>query len=196
MTNAAFATSVNEFAATERKAGKAFGSLMTYSHDVIREVTGDSKAVADVLKNSLTAEEKTYRAEYDASHRTALGDMPGAYRSAKSVIMSAVKAGVSLVDGDGKLRSKSDLEKSVKELRSEKSALEKFCGALDTAEKVFADIDTLDDVRKCKATMAVLVDMILKAEASMVGSKHREKAPLSAEEKAFIAAELQAKAAA
>lgn len=160
MSNTTYAKSADAFVKNEKAAANAFGTLVQYAHETIRDV--DSKNQADVLKNGIGDEEKSYRAEHPK-----LEAMPVAYRSAKSVIMSAVKAGVSLVRDDGSYKGKTELEKEVKAGKSEKSAVEKFTIAMNTATNVFADVDTLEDVRKCKALLAMLAETIVKAEKEL-----------------------------
>lgn len=187
--NTQFDKALSGYVAAENKGATAFGSLLQYAYDVVKEQTGDSKAVANVLGNSIKGEEAAFRVAHPK-----MAEFPTSYRTAKSVIMSAVKAGVSLVDAAGKLRAKSELEALVKEGKEKKSAVQRFETLMSNAGNVFAEVDTLDDVRQCKALVAILADMIVKAEASLIGASHREKAELTDEDKAFMAAELQARA--
>jgi hypothetical protein len=70
--------------------------------------------------------------------------LPGSYRSAKSVCLAAIKAGVALVDEKGRAKGKTAVEKEIKEGKAEKSASEKakaliasltaVCDKADTAE--------------------------------------------------------------
>lgn len=188
--NTHFVASVDGFVTVGNKMNKAFGSLMEFAYSVVKEAVGDAESIKGVLKNAVDGEEKAYRAAHP-KHK----EWPTAYRTAKSAIISAVGAGVSLVDAKGNLRGKSELEKLTKEAKGDKMPVDKFAGAMKTAGDIFAKVEGLEDVRKCKALLAMLADTVCKAEAALVGVTHREKAPLSAEDKAFIAAELQAKAA-
>ena len=187
--NTQFDKALSGYVAAENKGATAFGSLLQYAYDVVKEQTGDSKAVANVLGNGIKGEELAFRSVHPK-----LKEFPVSYRTAKSVIMSAVKAGVALVDAAGKLRSKSELEALVKVGKEKKSAVQRFETLITNAGNVFAEVDTLEDVRQCKALVAILSDMVCKAEASLIGASHREKADLSDEDKAFMAAELQARA--
>lgn len=187
--NTQFDKALSGFVAADNKGASAFGSLIQYAYDVVKEQTGDSKAVANVLGNGIKGEELAFRSAHPK-----LKEFPTAYRSAKSVIMSAVKAGVALVDAAGKLRAKSELEALVKEGKSPKSAVQRFETTMTTAGNIFAEVDTLDDVRQCKALVAILADMVCKAEAALIGATHREKAPITDDDKAFMAAEIQARA--
>lgn len=187
--NTQFDKALSGFTTVDNKQASAFGSLTEYAHSVVKECVGSSEAVTAVLKSAIKGEEGAFRAAHPK-----LTEMPASYRSAKSVIMSAVSAGVCLVDGEGKVRGKSELEKLTKEGKEKKPAVQRFETMLTNAGNVFAEVDTLDDVRQCKALVDILRDMVGKAEASLMGAVHREKAELSADDKAFIAAELQAKA--
>jgi hypothetical protein len=70
----------------------------------------NNKECKRVLKNF----ENKYKKEKQVKH------LPGSYRSAKSVIISAVKNGVPLTDG-GKPVSKSELERHIREARKSTS---------------------------------------------------------------------------
>lgn len=158
MSNATFAKSVDSFVNAEKKGMGAFNTLVEYSHNVVCAATNPS----DALKSAIKDDETTYRAEHSA-----LESMPAAYRSAKSVILSAVKAGVSLIRADGTYKGKSELEKECAASKSEKTAVEKFVIAINTATSVFADVDTLEDTLKCKAVLTLLADMVVRAEAAL-----------------------------
>ncbi len=164
MSNTTFAKSVDAFVVSQNKGASAFGLLVTFAHELMTSgVVGKAEVV---LKNTLDVEEKTYRAEHPK-----VTEMPVAYRSAKSVVVNAVKHGVPLMDEAGKPMGKSALEKLTKEAKGEgKTPAEKFAIAINTATTVFADVDTLEDVRKCKALLAMLVDSVVKAEAAAIAA--------------------------
>ena len=143
----------------------AFGTLSTFAYLTVKDVVL-AKDAADALKNNITVEEASYRTEHPK-----MESFPTAYRSAKSVIMAAVLAGVSLVDEQGKPLGKSALEAATKEAKGDtKSEFDKFSSTLSTAQNIFAKIDTLEDIRKCKALVAMLVDSVVKAEAAAVSA--------------------------
>ena len=127
--------------------------------------------VCDVLKNDLKANESAYKVAHPR-----VTEFPPAYRSAKSVILSAIKAGICLKDENGKLKGKTALEQEIKEGKEVKSELQKFQSSIDTAAKIFAKIDNLGDIRQAKALTAVLVDMILKAERASMAVVDEQKA--------------------
>lgn len=161
-----FSKAVDTFVVASNKQGNAFGTLVDFCHcatvDNIRAGMAPDE-VCDVLKNSVKTQEQEYRALHPK-----MQEFPAAYRSAKSVIMSALKAGISLVDDKGKYKGKTALEQEIKAGKDEKSELQKFQSSIDTASKIFAKIDNLGDIRQAKALTAVLVDMILKAERASV----------------------------
>jgi hypothetical protein len=187
--NTQFDKALSAFVSVDKKTVNAFGTLSAFAYSIVKEVTGDGETVKNVLKNAFTAEETAFRTANPKAEA-----FPGTYRSAKSTLLSAVAAGVSLVDAKGNALGKSELEELTKATKDEKSDVQKFETAIGSASKIFAKVDGLDDIRKCKALMLVLADAVVKAEASAKGAEHREKAPLSADDKAFIAAELMAKA--
>ena len=166
MSNTTFAKSVDAFVTAQNKGVSAFGSLSTFAYLCVKDLAVAPKEQADVLGNSIRVEEATYKSEHPK-----MDSFPTAYRSAKSVIMAAVKAGVSLVDEQGKPVGKSELEKATKEAKGDgKSEYEKFVSTMATAQNIFAKVDTLEDIRKCKALVAMLVDSVVKAEAAAISA--------------------------
>lgn len=167
MSNITFAKSVDAFVSAQNKGNNAFGTLSTFAYTIVKELAVAPKEQADVLKNSVNAEEAAYKVEHPK-----MESFPTAYRSAKSVIMNAVKAGVSLVDEHGKPLGKSALEAATKEALGDsgKSEYDKFVTTMATAQNIFAKVDTLEDIRKCKALVAMLVESVVKAEAAAVSA--------------------------
>jgi hypothetical protein len=166
MSNITFAKSVDAFVATEKKGANAFGSLVEFAVSVLKEVaSSDAKNVAIVLGNTIDTAEKEYRTE-----NPKLENMPTSYRSAKSVIMSAVKNGVSLVDENGKSKGKSELETDTKEAKGDsgKTELQKFTSTMTTAASIFAKLDTLSDVQQAKELVKQLASMCIKVEAELI----------------------------
>jgi len=165
MSNATFAKSVDAFRSAETKSTNAFGTLIEYAQECLTLKRMDNPEVsnetlATFLKNTLTTEENSYKGEKK------LTEMPVTYRSAKSVIMSAVLNGVALYDEDGKPMGKSALEKASKESKGEaKSEFAKFQSTMATAYKIFGKVDTLHDIQQCKELVRQLADAVLKAEA-------------------------------
>ena len=172
MSNVTFAKSLDSFVAVERKGASAFGTLVEFAHSAVQAYMATVEACTTeqqsaALKNSITAEEAAYRVEHPK-----MAEFPTSYRSAKSVIMSAVKAGVSLVDDKGEYKGKTALENDTKAAKGDsgKTAAEKFAIAMSTATNVFAEVDTLEDIRKCKALMTLLAESIVKAEAAAIAA--------------------------
>ncbi len=166
MSNATFAKSVDAFRSAESKGVSAFGTLCLFAAEhradmLTSKPESKPEALAAALKNALTTEENTYKGEKK------LTEMPTAYRSAKSVILSAVLYDVALLDDEGKPVGKSALEKAVKDAKpdSGKSELAKFQSTMATAASIFAKVDTLHDIQQCKELVRQLADMVLKAEA-------------------------------
>lgn len=166
MSNTTFAKSVDAFVTAQNKGVSAFGLLSAFAYDTVKELTGDSEAVLKVLKNSVSEQEAAYKVEH-----VKMAEFPTAYRSAKSVIMGAVKAGVSLVDEDGKPKGKTQLEKETKDAKGDsKSELDKFRSTMSTAASIFAKMDTLSDVQASKLLVTELASMVLKAEAALIAA--------------------------
>lgn len=92
----------------------------------VDEVKPDSLSGEELkakMSETLKHDEKVYRKMHPKTPK--LGTI-GAYRSAKSVILAAIEQGISLVDGEGKVRGKTEIEKQLKELKVEKTPMEKF----------------------------------------------------------------------
>ena len=159
MSNVIFAKSVDSFVGMERKGANAFGTLVEFAYLSVKDLTEDVDA-GDVLGNAVKAEEAAYRVEHPKMEA-----FPTSYRSAKSVVLAAVKAGVSLVREDGSYKGKSELEKETKEGKSSKTPVEKFQVAMNTASAVFAKCETLEDMAQCKALLEVLAAQVVGALA-------------------------------
>ena len=161
-----FSKAVDTFVVASNKGTNAFGTLADYCHASTKsniEARMDPNEVGSILKNNLKAQEQEYKAAHPKCD-----EFPVAYRTAKSVLLKAVSMGIALVDAKGKLKGKSALEAEIKAGKDEKSELEKFQNAVETAGKIFAKIDTVADIRQAKAITALLVDAILKAERASV----------------------------
>jgi hypothetical protein len=160
--NVTFAKSADAFIQAEKKEGNAFTSLVEYAVSVMTDVL--AKDAADALKNKFAAEEDGYKVakKIDA--------MPTAYRSSKSVIMSAVKLGVPLVDADGKALGKTAIEKATKEAKGDdgKTELAKFTSTMSTAMSIFTKMDTLHDVQAAYKLVEELANAVVKANAELV----------------------------
>jgi epoxyqueuosine reductase QueG len=165
MSNVTFAKSVDAFVAAQNKQVNAFGTLSAFAYAIVKELTVVPTEQADVLKNAVSVEEQAYKAEHPK-----MAEFPTTYRSAKSVIMSAVKYGVSLVDEHGKPVGKSALEAAVKDAKGDsgKPELDKFRSTMATAAAIFAKLDTLSDVQAAKLLVTELASMVVKAEATLI----------------------------
>lgn len=136
---------VFNFAVSEQAGADAWGTML-------RETITASAHRDENAFGRLTA---TWEEGYKQD--TGSATMPGAYRSAKSVLKNAIKAGIPLLDAEGEPRGKTAIEKDIKAAKDaakdEKSPDEKalimakgfiqFCGkhgidydaVLDTALK-------------------------------------------------------------
>jgi hypothetical protein len=68
-------------------------------------------STVDTFTKELKDTEKQIKKDYE------IGSMPGPWRSAKSVIQSAMKLSISLVDDNGGFRGKSALQQKIKEAK-------------------------------------------------------------------------------
>lgn len=90
-----------------------------------------------------------------------------AYRSSKSVIISAVKFGIPLTSGPGKVRGKTDVEKDIKAMREPESAIETVRRAVDLAMK---KVDAL--TTKEETTLAYQLAQAFLSKATQAVQKH------------------------
>lgn len=155
-----FVDSLNAYIAGEKKASNAFGKLIEFADTATCSIE-DAKR-ADVLKSAIKSGETAYKTGMKVE------SMPGAYRSAKSVITVAVSMGISLKNAEGKYKGKTELEKEIKEGKPGKPEFEKFKTSMNTATLIFGKLDTLDDVRNAKELVRQLADLVIKTEASMM----------------------------
>jgi hypothetical protein len=154
-----FVESINAYVAGEKKASNAFGKLIEFA-DVVTCAIEDSKRL-DVLKSMTKTGEDEFKKASKEMH------MPAAYRSAKSVITTAVALSIALKNADGKYKGKTELEKEIKEGKVGKSEFEKFKSSMNTATLIFGKLDALDDVRNAKELVRQLADLVIKTEAAM-----------------------------
>ena len=116
------------YAATEELQADTWG-------DMLRDVIVCSPTEQAFLTAVANAEEE-FKEQTDRT------EMPGAWRSAKCVLKNAIRAGVPLVDAEGKPKGKSAIEAAIKAakeaIKDEKNPEDKLRGLLETAMK-FAD---------------------------------------------------------
>jgi acyl-CoA-binding protein len=78
------------------------------------------------------------------------------YRVAKGTIIGCAKAGIALLDADGKPKGKTALEEELAETKTPKSELDKFKTSMTTAANLLAKLDARDRI-----TAAALVQDLL-----------------------------------
>lgn len=112
------------YAATESLNNDTWGSLL-------RDVVLSRPSEQEFAEACATAEAQAKEEMEDGQA------MPGAWRSAKSVLKNAIKAGIPLLDAEGKPKGKSAIEAAIKAAKdavtTEKSPEEKLEGLLNTA---------------------------------------------------------------
>ena len=93
---------VFNFAVSEQAGADAWGTMLreTIAHAAHRDENSFGRLTAGW--------EDGYKQD------TGQSTMPGAYRSAKSVLKNAIKAGIPLLDGEGEPRGKTAIEKDIK----------------------------------------------------------------------------------
>jgi hypothetical protein len=80
---------------------------------------GHSHATVETFAAELHATEKQIRKEFEVSH------MPGPWRSAKSVIVSAMKMGIPLKDDNGVFCGKTFLQNKIRDMKAPKPEVTK-----------------------------------------------------------------------
>lgn len=107
-TKTAIYTAIRSFAAAEKAKGNGWAEL----------------AGAVALLSAAEAEGYCDEASEDFKRNNKTGQTPGAFRTAKSVALKALRLGVSLLDADGKVIGKTAIEKACKEAQEKADAAE------------------------------------------------------------------------
>lgn len=107
-TKTAIYTAIRSFAAAEKAKGNGWAEL----------------AGAVALLSAAEAEGYCDEASEDFKRNNKTGQTPGAFRTAKSVALKALRLGVSLLDADGKVIGKTAIEKACKEAQEKIDAAE------------------------------------------------------------------------
>lgn len=131
-----FETAAKYAVDSEKKAGNLWNNIAGYVGELAQFHDADN--ISSVLKNKET--------EYSTIHKTKLSTI-GAWRSAKSVCMSAVKVGVALLNENGEARGKSDVEKDVRALKEEKPVIDKIQSTCNTLSALLEQLADVDDAR-------------------------------------------------
>lgn len=143
-----------------KKGEGMFGFLVQFVVATMANATCKEEERADVLKEEFKDNENAYAKAHEKQPKLST---VGSYRSAKSVLVQAVEKHVVLLDGKGKPRGKTDIEKELKELKEEKNPLEKFRTAMHTATNVADKLENDTDVglayTECKALLDKLADI-------------------------------------
>ena len=107
-TNTAIYTAIRSFATAEKAKGNGWAEL------------------AEAIAYLPAAEAEGHCAEAEAAFKknNKGAAIPGAFRSAKSVVLKALRLGVALVDGDGNALGKTAVEKACKEAQAAADAAE------------------------------------------------------------------------
>jgi len=87
------------------------------------------------------------------------------YSSTKAVVGGALEAGVDLLDADGNIKGKSQLEKETKEAKPEKSADEKLATAYATFINIYGNC-TENTQREYASLLKELADSVLRQDAA------------------------------
>lgn len=138
----------------DESASDWWGGLVSYVVGSLGGNIESEEARKSLFKDTIEAE---YKSEVDSK------TMPGAYRSAKSVINKAAKYGVELLAEDGTARGKSEVEKECAELaKASKTNVDKLLSALNTVSSL---IDNAKGEGEDLSTVrAILADLYTKTQ--------------------------------
>lgn len=141
----------------QKKGTGMFGNLVMF-------VSEKAETHCVVHKDDLAAMFKEREAIYQKEHKNApsLGSV-GAYRSAKSVLLSAVEYSIPIKEINGKPRGKTDIEKDIKDAKAPKPDIEKFYTAMSTASNVADKLHTHTDIGLAFTATKALADKLAKA---------------------------------
>lgn len=107
-------------------------------------------STVDTFAKELKDTEKQIKKDYE------IGSMPGPWRSAKSVIQSAMKLGISLVDDNGGYRGKSALQQKIKETKPVKEEMTNQ----EYADKVIKSLMQIPEEIDAKTVFSIVRDFI------------------------------------
>jgi hypothetical protein len=128
--NEHYKAATKEVKSIDRKAVSLYGNLgafvlsVCYDNGIAPMAGTDIKPTFAFQERMAVVEEKVKMGENST------------YRSIKSVLCTAVGLGVVLIDSAGNLKGKSEVEAEIKALKNDKTELEKFKSAIETATHI------------------------------------------------------------
>lgn len=149
MLNAHFKTAAAECKAIDKRENNMYQALATFC---IEGMSPCPVAGTD-WKPFFKKQEQLALAE----ERVKMGEK-STYRVIKSTLCQCAALGIALVDSDGKIRSKSELDDSIKAYKVEKSAFDQFKTSIEAATK---QVDNMTESERILG--AALVDDLLKS---------------------------------
>jgi hypothetical protein len=150
--NGNYVNAVKAVKILDSKAGSLFKNIGLFVVDVA--YGNGLPATGTDIKPVFKAQEMMASVE----HKVAMGEN-STYRVVKNLLVNCVAKGVSIVDANGKLKGKTELEKELALLKEEKSAIEKFKATMGTAEKIAAQLDARD-IPNALAMIKSLMDSV------------------------------------
>lgn len=148
-----FAAVVKEALAVQTKTGGLWVAMVYFaiSNEVYK--AGDY----DEMKAEFASHEKLTKESKDVALQKI-----GAYRSAKSVVMASMEYGVNLVDKNGAVRGKTEVEKDIREQRSEETTpLQRFQTSVNRAT---GQMDKVKDAQEIAAAYVLAKQLFQHAE--------------------------------
>jgi hypothetical protein len=127
-----------------KKAGGLFVALVLFAV-TDREAVAKGMAATFDMKGVFKGEERAA----DVEMKVKMGEN-STYRVVKNLICNCVKAGIPLVNADGKPRGKSELEQELAEGKVPKTEAEKFVVAMTTASNIAKKLDASECLTAAK----------------------------------------------
>lgn len=136
--------------ANKKNAG-TYGSMAKLTLDC---TTTRGMTTAEALKDFFKAQEKAATVEL----RVKMGEN-STYRVVKGLMLKAVELGISLVRADGDIKGKTELEEEILAAKPQKSPLDKFKIAMNTAGAVAKDLTDEECITAAALLNSLLVDV-------------------------------------
>lgn len=159
-----FLTAANAAMVVQQKGDSLYKYLALYAAPFIA-------APAVNVRPMLEAGFKSQEMAFYETTKNRVGKL-AAYRSNKSVLLAAAEYGIVLLDGDGKVKGKTAVEKEIKEAKGEKTPMEKFKVVMGTLATVADKLVMEGDLGEA----ALLTDNLSKALLTRYNIIHKKAA--------------------
>lgn len=118
-----FTSAADAAIASEKKAGNLWLNLAGWVATEIAPMVQGKEDARELVKGAIDNAQEGYAEAHPKAKK--LSEIV-AYRSAKSVVLKAIECKITLVNDNGKVKAKSEVEAEIKEGKEEKTPIEKF----------------------------------------------------------------------